>query len=312
MTYFSVIIPLYNKEKHIKDTLKSALAQTFTDFEVVIVNDGSTDGSVEKVNFFKDERIKLHSIKNHGVSFARNYGIEKALSENIVFLDADDYWYPTHLDNLKQLIEQFPECGLYTTGYESVFYYKNIFEAKFLDLDKDFFGVIDDYFHHSLINQIAWTSAVAIPKKILDTHGNFDTTMKSGQDADLWTRIALNEKVAFDARISAQKIMTSSQNHLSKTAHVSDRVTFLNKFTEQEKTNPSFKKYMDYNRFSIAIERKMSGHSETFKRIKKDIDLRNLNTKQVLLLKSPKGVLNTLKKLQNFLLKHRIYLSAFR
>ncbi len=288
------------------------MEQTFQDFEVIIVNDGSTDNGEAEVRKIKDERITLFTIENLGVSYARNFGIDKSNAEFIAFLDADDHWYPNHLKDLRTLVEQFPDCGLYAKGYESVFHGSRIFKAKFMELDKCHFGIVKDYFHHSLINQIAWTSAVAIPKKILNKYGHFDTGMKSGQDTDLWTRIALNEKVAFDPKISAQKIMTTSQNHLSKSSHVSDRIHLLGKFKEQERNNVSFKKYMDYNRFSIALERKMAGDLASFKKIKNDIHPKSLNRKQQLLLNTPGSVLKSLKQLQNFLLRHQIYLSAFR
>ncbi|MGJ8592711.1 MAG: glycosyltransferase family 2 protein [Aquaticitalea sp.] len=310
--YFSIIIPLFNKEESIKNTLQSVVEQTFKNFEIIIVNDGSTDNSLKVAKSFVDESIEIFSIKNHGVSYARNYGISKSNSKYIAFLDADDKWFPNHLADLKNLIEKYPDCGLYATGYESVFYGKTEIKAKYIDLDENFSGIVKDFFHHSLVNQIAWTSAVVIPKQILERYGGFDASMKAGEDTDLWTRIALQENVAYDSKTSAQKIMTPSTNHLSKTHHVLDRMRLLNKFEAQEKTNTSFKKYMDYNRYSIAIERKMAGDLDNFKRIKKDIHLQNLNKKQQFLIALPGFLLTSLKRLQSFLLKHKIYLSAYR
>ena len=81
MSFFSIIIPLYNKEKFIENTLKSVLNQTFTDYEILIVNDGSTDNSLGKVLQFNDSRIKHFNKENGGVSTARNYGIKKAKSD---------------------------------------------------------------------------------------------------------------------------------------------------------------------------------------------------------------------------------------
>ena len=88
--YFSVIIPLYNKEKYITDTLNSALNQSFQDFEVIIVDDGSTDESLEVVSRFQDPRIKIYKQENQGASVARNYGISQSQSDLIALLDADD------------------------------------------------------------------------------------------------------------------------------------------------------------------------------------------------------------------------------
>ncbi|MCB0445703.1 MAG: glycosyltransferase family 2 protein, partial [Gelidibacter sp.] len=119
MPFFSVIIPLYNKEKHIKTTLDSVLAQTFNDFEVIIVNDGSTDKSLKIAETFDDKRIHIHTTENKGVSYARNYGVSKSNSNLIAFLDADDYWFPHHLKDLKHLIKKFPNCGLYCKAYDA-------------------------------------------------------------------------------------------------------------------------------------------------------------------------------------------------
>src|SRR4051812_32162135 len=98
MAFFSVIIPLYNKANYIENTIKSVLNQTFTDFEIIVVNDESTDESETIVLGFNDKRIQLFNQKNQGVSVARNHGIEKAKGKLVAFLDADDYWFHNHLE----------------------------------------------------------------------------------------------------------------------------------------------------------------------------------------------------------------------
>lgn len=96
----SIVIPLYNKEKQIAHTLQSVFAQTFQDFEIVIVDDGSTDNSVMEVKKFDDPRVLLIQQSNAGVSAARNRGIEEANGELIAFLDADDEWMPEFLQTI--------------------------------------------------------------------------------------------------------------------------------------------------------------------------------------------------------------------
>src|SRR5690554_5521626 len=95
---FSVVIPLYNKELSISNTIQSVLDQTFQNFEIVIVNDGSTDNSVKEVEKFDDKRIRLIHQENQGVSAARNRGIKEARYEWIAFLDGDDLWEKEHLE----------------------------------------------------------------------------------------------------------------------------------------------------------------------------------------------------------------------
>lgn len=310
--YFSIIIPVYNKENHIKATLESVLNQTFKDFEIIIVNDGSTDNSENKISQISDKRIHLHSIMNHGVSYARNYGITKATSDLIAFLDADDLWKPFHLEDLKSLYESYPKCGLYCTSYETLYYGKKIVKPNFLDLDQIFLGIVPDYFASSLINSIALTSAVLIPKKMIEKHGDFNTKLRSGQDTELWIRIALKEKIAFSSNISVIRIISDLDNHLSASEKRIDRLQILYQFKDFEKTNKRFKKYMDLNRFSMAIERKINGDYQSFNKIIEDIDYINLYPKQKIILKLPTFLLKNIKHFQMFLIKNRIYLSPFR
>ena len=110
--YISVVIPLYNKAASITSTIQSVLAQSYPYFEIVIIDDGSSDNSVQKVRLIDDKRIKLISKQNGGVSSARNEGIRQAQYDYIAFLDADDLWKPTYLEELVKLITDFPEASL--------------------------------------------------------------------------------------------------------------------------------------------------------------------------------------------------------
>lgn len=309
---FSVIIPVYNKEDHIKATLNSVLSQSFKDFEAIIVNDGSTDKSMDIVSSFKDKRIQIINKKNEGVSTARNLGIKNAKGDFIALLDADDIWYPNHLEDLKNLAESFPGCGLYCTAYETSYYDKKIVKARYSGIHDPFVGIVPNYFESSLIDSIAWTSAVAIPKKMLEKHGDFNIQLKSGQDTELWIRIALKEKVAFTSRVSAKRVISKLGNHLSLSEKRIDRLKILELFKDAENTNKSFKKYFDLNRFSIAMERKMNGDDESFEKIIKKIDCANLNTKQKAILKLPTSILKKAKQIQVLLIKNKVYLSPFR
>lgn len=113
----SIVIPLYNKEKQIAHTLQSVFAQTFQDFEIVIVDDGSTDNSVMEVKKFDDPRVLLIQQSNAGVSAARNRGIEEANGELIAFLDADDEWMPEFLQTILQLKKIYFNCKVWATSY---------------------------------------------------------------------------------------------------------------------------------------------------------------------------------------------------
>jgi len=110
---FSVIIPLYNKESHIQRAIKSVLAQTYPHFELIIVDDGSTDGSFETASDIQDARIRIIRQENRGVSAARNRGVAEAKYDWVAFLDGDDEWLPDFLMQMYKLCNDFPGYGIY-------------------------------------------------------------------------------------------------------------------------------------------------------------------------------------------------------
>jgi hypothetical protein len=113
-------MPLYNKEREVSTTIASILNQTFTDFELLVINDGSTDLSVQVVEKFDDPRISINNQENAGVSAARNTGVRLAQSELIVFIDADDLWHPDFLATIIALTNDYPQARWFATGYEIV------------------------------------------------------------------------------------------------------------------------------------------------------------------------------------------------
>ena len=120
MPTISVIIPLYNKEKCIKKTIDSVLSQTFQDYEIIVVNDGSTDKSLEVVQSIKDDRLHIIDKNNEGVSATRNRGAKEANTGLLFFLDADDTIYPHCLGVLVQLRQDYPDATLWSGNYEMV------------------------------------------------------------------------------------------------------------------------------------------------------------------------------------------------
>ena len=312
MPLISIVIPLYNKERFIKETLDSVFNQSFTDYEIIIVNDGSTDSSVFIVNAIEDQRITVLSNQNKGVSHARNFGISKANSDLIALLDGDDLWEPNHLENLYNLYEKFPDCGLYATAYNKKYFNGEKIKASYNGLAKEYFGIIEDYFSASIKDGIAWTSAVLIPMKTFRKVGVFDEEMRSGQDTDLWIRIALKDSVAFSSIASSNKIILAPKYHLSYSTNRIDRLKLFEKFKAVELPTTSFKKYMDLNRFSVAIERKIAKDYINYRRLRNGIDPLNLNFKQRIILNMPSILIGLLKRLQNTLLRCNIYLSPFK
>ena len=209
----SVIIPLYNKEKHIANTLQTVFAQTFQDFEIVIIDDGSTDDSVEKVNEIKDSRIRLIHQENAGVSAARNKGIAEARHDYIAFLDADDEWKPEYLEKQIDLIHRFPECQVYACAYEL----KAKEKITPISLNKILFqdekGILTNYFEvASCSHPPLWTSAVVLKKEAIQSIGGFPVGIKAGEDLLTWSRLAVKYKIAYNKKPLASFVLDNSSS----------------------------------------------------------------------------------------------------
>jgi len=218
----SVIIPLYNKEKFIKRALDSVLAQTFRDFEVIIVDDGSTDNSVDVVKKLNDDRICLIQQENQGVSTARNTGIKNAKGKWIAFLDADDVWLPDNLMSHIELIKKHPGIE-WSTGFSNRRLSDGTLNVvSFKENSRQLFqgGVIVDSFVFVCNGGGLDTDGVMIHKKIFDRVGLMDTKLKTADDVDMWLRIALEyprlahlNKAVAEYYIDTAKSLIKSQNY---------------------------------------------------------------------------------------------------
>ncbi len=199
MPEVSVIIPLYNKGPHIARALKSVLNQTFQSFEIIVIDDGSTDDGADVVRSFNNDRIWLIQQEKLGVASARNVGIEKAHAELIALLDADDEWMPEHLAVLLKLREKYPEAGAYTTAYLKIYSNSKIKKPNFYDIpEKPCDGLLLNYFKSAALGESPISaSSVGLSKDVLIKIGAFNTTAFVHEDADLWARIALKYPIAF-------------------------------------------------------------------------------------------------------------------
>ncbi|MGB3065745.1 glycosyltransferase family 2 protein [Sphingobacterium thalpophilum] len=212
---FSIVIPLYNKEVSVSNTIQSVLDQTVIDFEILIINDGSTDNSLEVVKNINDPRIHIIDKSNGGVSSARNRGIKEAKFKWICFLDADDIWEPNHLAILKDLIIKFPLdkvfCTSYTRGLRK--------EHKDQDLS---ILIIEDYFKEAIKYPFFWTSIVCIERAVFDNLGLFKEHLTRGEDLEMWSRVGDEYRVIRSNCITAEYVqysenkLTKSKSNLSK------------------------------------------------------------------------------------------------
>ena len=198
---FSVIIPVYNKEPYVEKAIRSVLTQTFTDYELIVVNDGSKDGSlavVESVLSDVPSAVVINQ-SNAGVSTARNNGVTASKGDYICFLDADDWWQPTFLEDMSQLITDFPEAGIYGTGYIIINERKHKTGVANIGVEQSFEkGYINYCRVYAKTLCMPLTSiTVAIPRSVFMEMDGFKSNLKLGEDFDLWIRIALKYKVAY-------------------------------------------------------------------------------------------------------------------
>lgn len=197
---FSVIIPLYNKEQYVERTLRSVLSQTYQDYEIVIVDDGSTDNSLSIVRSFDDPRIRIVQQKNAGVSAARNRGIAEAKYDLIAFLDADDEWLPDYLKTIKEMENSFSQCYVFATNYKIVDSNSNErlpVNTSLLKFEGQH-GMLSDYFNTaSRTAPPIWTSAVVVRKSALESVGGFPVGITLGEDLLVWARLACAYKIAY-------------------------------------------------------------------------------------------------------------------
>jgi len=311
---FSVVIPLYNKEKYIQNTLKSVLNQEYQNFEIIIVNDGSTDNSLHQIQEIEDSRIHLFNQQNLGVSEARNRGVKESKGNYITLLDADDYWYPNHLTNFITSINKNTGQKVFCNNYKIQISEQNfkIPEYSYLP-SKSEICVINDYFESSFINSIAWTSAICFSKSIFNSNAYwFDSKMSSGQDTDLWIRLGLNYSFVFNPKITAIHKKFVADN-LSKSNNADSRFLMTQKYLEEETGNANLKRFMDNNRFSILLKYIILNNNKPNQEIlRSQINLTSLNKKQYFLLTMPSLLLRVLLVVKRSLVYFNINILIFR
>lgn len=193
----SVVIPLYNKEKSIYRTLRSVQNQTEQRFDLIVVNDGSTDDSVSVAQSILGSG-RIISQENAGESAARNRGVLEAKTDLIAFLDADDEWKPGFLSHILRLRNNFPDCGAYATFYEIILPNgKVIFPPPYKMPPEPWLGILPNFFHITQRWPPFNSSSVAMPKKVFTDLGGFQIGINRGADTLLWIRLGVKYPIAY-------------------------------------------------------------------------------------------------------------------
>ena len=241
----SVVIPLYNKEKSVRETLESVLAQTYTDYEVVVVDDGSTDNSAQVVQSIITKckmsnikcQIRLFSEPNGGVSSARNFGIEKSRGEYVAFLDGDDVWDKDFLKSMAELIDEYPGKSIYGLGCEQI-------KRGEKPVLKDSYYRGESGWNYATM---AFTgSSACVNKKDAIEVGWFDTRMTHGEDIDMWWRLMLLHGGASDKHPYAYYIQDAENRAMNRMAPLETHIPyFMDKYTEAREKDKDFRRFFD-------------------------------------------------------------------
>lgn len=194
MHKFSIIMPLYNKAPYVGKAIESVLSQTYKDWELIVVDDGSTDDSFKVAHTVATEHnnIVLTNQSNFGVGATRNNGVKLAKNDYLCFLDADDWYEPTFLEEMDRFISEYPDAGIYATDY---YYVKNNKKRVNYKTDTGYINYCKVYAESN--SMPVWTGATCLPKSNFYEFNGFPETIKLGEDFCLWIRIALNYSVAF-------------------------------------------------------------------------------------------------------------------
>lgn len=209
MPKVSVVIPAYNAMQYIEKTLNSVFQQTFTDYEILIINDGSKDNIIEWVNQIEDARVRLITQANQGLPGARNTGIKHAVGEYIAFLDADDLWESSKLEKQVRYLDRHPEVGLVSSrviliDQEDQFLYDvGVPETERIPLEKLL-----------VANLILCGSTPLVRRECFEASGVFDPYLRSAEDWDMWIRIAVRYPIA--AILEPLVLYRQHTNNMSK------------------------------------------------------------------------------------------------
>lgn len=271
----SIVIPLYNKAHTIINTLNSVTRQTFKDFEVLIINDGSTDNGVKLIKeFINDKRIQIIEQKNQGVSVARNKGVEYSKNDYIAFLDADDEWLPDYLENMIQAIKIFPDAGLYCCARIE----RSAYGSEKLMLAKKYINKIVEINFFENPHVFLQTSATIVSKTAFNEAGKFPVGMKRNEDFALFYSLALKASVVYIGKplsiyVGGVEGQATSSKTIDIYKHVINRYNHV--FNNWKKIQQKNRGYEIFLRYELRHEFIASLRSKSYNQL--DLFLKDLN-----------------------------------
>ena len=315
--YFSVILPLYNKAPYVAKASGSVLSQTFSDYELVIMDDGSKDDSYAVASKAIEGRANCRLLReeNAGVSMARNNAAALSKGDYLCFLDADDWWDSSFLEEMTGLIDTCPEAGIYGTGYTIVDDTRKRTRVALIGVESGFEKGYINYcqvYAKTLVMPL-WTGAVCIPRAVFDEMQGFPKGIKLGEDFLLWIKIALKYKVAFLNRPLAyynQDVEVVNRGVILRGYDPDTFMTFhFDQFEDEEGKNQDLKVLLDRLRvYSLLRFRFSNAHMDRVNREIGKVYFSNVDRKYWFLYKLPFPIIAVYLKIRSFAswLKNRL------
>ncbi|MBO1895828.1 glycosyltransferase family 2 protein [Shewanella sp. BF02_Schw] len=301
---FSVVIPLYNKEDHIITSVQSVLSQSFDDFEILVVDDGSIDNSIAKLGDITDPRLIVFSKCNGGVSSARNYGIKHAKGQYIAFLDADDEYEVNFLQEIALLFEGFPQADAGASAYFRC--RGNQKTSSFIPANIPISGsIIKGFFKYWALDSFFCASSIAVKASYFYEHDKwFPEGENMGEDQEIWFHIAEQGLLAYLPECLSNYHM-GLENSLTATNKLTNELPFIARLRKRIVNEPEDSaKMLFLQKYDIerAINNVLIGNkSEAFKLLRVhglSFDFIKLKLMLIILLLSPFSAVRVLRRLR--------------
>lgn len=310
MPFFSVVIPLFNKEGFIKKTIESVLNQSYSNFEIIVINDGSTDNSLAVIQNIAQKQIRIFSQENRGLAATRNTGFSLANGKVVVFLDADDYWLPNYLATIKHLHDTFDNATIYGTSY---------FEERdkqTLDINvnldeklKNKAFVLNDFFEANFKQFIPCQSSIGLKKENFSLP-LFNPQLNYHEDVDFYLNYCSKHKVAISFK-PLVNVYFGDSNRMSQSQISNKTLPDLEHYQKIYSTTPSILKYIDIQRYKYIIKYNQERQYRQAKILAKKINPNHLTKLQKIMIQLPQPVLNMVQRFKMFLLQFKIRLTTY-
>ncbi|MEC7063829.1 MAG: glycosyltransferase family 2 protein [Bacteroidota bacterium] len=306
---FSVVIPVFNKEKYIKETILSVFNQTYDNYEIIIINDASTDNSLKIIEeVISDKAVIINNKNNLGLSASRNIGFEASSDKFVAFLDGDDVWDKNFLKEINELIINFPKESIFGT------YYKENYNGKILypkiNIKEKLLGtkfVVKNFFEANLRRLIITQSCLVFKKNIFDTVGLYNPEITFAEDIDFYIRCFQNFNLAYSYQTyHMQRKMVHKSISNSKTDNLN--YPLLDKYLG---VSDELNRFINFYNYCFCRRKKNEGSKKSMIYYRNKIRFRWIGFLKTIVLFLPEFLYTTLLKFKRYLLKKGINISTY-